>query len=93
MSPGTLLDAPYENVEQIDLISDANELLSLGLTSTGSTSLTLLQPLTGTLGELATSELFGFWQGRPGIADPVKFARKLREAAERRVSARSRSPR
>lgn len=84
----TLLEAPYWYVQRTDLVSEAEELLHLGWTAVGSTSLTLLQTTTGTLGELVRSELCGIWQDRPEVTDTLRYARELREAAQRRNSGR-----
>ena len=90
--PTELLEAPYSNVQNKDLVSDAEAFLSLGITVAGSTSLTLLQELQGTLGDLIQSELLGIWKGRADIADTLKYARDLRAAAERRHDRNRHSP-
>ena len=80
-----LLEEPrYSNVEQTEFISNAEELLSLGCTPLGSTSVTFLQASRGTLGDLIASELFGIWRGRPELEDTLNYARELRAAAQRR---------
>ena len=80
-----LLEEPrYSNVEQTEFISNAEELLCIGCTPLGSTSLTFLQASRGTLGDLITSELFGIWRGRPELEDTLNYARELRAAAQRR---------
>lgn len=80
-----LLEEPrYSNVEQTEFISNAEELLYLGCTPLGSTSLTFLQASRGTLGDLIASELFGIWRGRPGLEDTLNYARELRATTQRR---------
>ena len=80
-----LLEEPrYSNVEQTEFISKAEELLYLGCTPLGSTSLTFLQASMGTLGDLITSELFGIWRDRPELEDTLNYAREIRASAQRR---------
>lgn len=80
-----LLEEPrYSNVEQTEFIFNAEELLYLGCTLFGSTSLTFLQASRGTLGDLIASELFGIWRGRPGLEDTLSYARELRATTQRR---------
>ena len=80
-----LLEEPrYSNVEQTEFISNAEELLCLGCTPLGSTSLTFLQASRGTLGDLISSELFGIWRGRPGLEDTLNYARELRATTQRK---------
>ncbi len=81
-----LLESPhYSNVQETELISDAEQLLHLGLTLVGSTSLTFLEVPTGTLGDLLRSGLCGIWKDRPEVVDTLRFSRELRAAAERRT--------
>ena len=84
----TFLEAPYLYVQRTDVVSEAEALLRLGWTPVSSTSLTWLQTAAGTLGELLHSELCGIWRDRPEVADTLRYARELREAAQRRNSGR-----
>ena len=86
-----LLEAHYLYVQRADVVSEAEKFLRLGLTLVGPTSLTWLRTTTGTLGELVRSDLCGIWRDRSDVADTLRYARELREAAQRRNSGRHRS--
>ena len=75
----------FVNVQRTEFILGAEELLRIGCTSVGSTSLTWLYASSGTLGQLVSSDLVGIWSDRPEVQDLLGFSRKLRAAAQRRT--------
>ncbi len=88
MTEVDVLEAPYINIQRKDLVSEVQDLLLIGRTAFGSTSMTFTLNSQGTLGNLIASGLCGIWKNRE-INDTLEYAKKLRAEAQKRMHGRS----